>query len=107
MHIVTQLKDVCSYDHMSFTRECDMLRSVGGSQTYLLAVQCVDPLDHATFQFNGLCDVSEDLLEGVRRFLVEQNTHGFAWLHTTAHHGHKFGSNKVLGLSGLARGLGS
>lgn len=27
-------------------------------ETYLLAVKCVDPLDHATFKFNGLCDVS-------------------------------------------------
>lgn len=75
--------------------------------TYLLAIERVDPLDHTTFKFNGLCDVGEHLFERVRRFLVEKDADGFAWLHTTAHHRDELGSNKVLALSWLAGSLGS
>lgn len=74
--------------------------------SYLFAVQCVDPLHHAALQLDGLRDVGEDLLEGVRRFLVQQNSHGFARLHPAAHHRHQFGSDKVPGLSGIAGGSG-
>lgn len=91
----------------SFIWQLDVSWPLPESETYLLAVKCVDLLDHAAFQFDGLCDVGEDLLEGVRRLLVEQNAHGLARLHAAAHHRHKFGSDKVLGLPGLARSLGS
>lgn len=75
--------------------------------TYLLAIKCVDPLHDPTFKFNGLCDVGEHLLEGVRRFLIEQHADRLAWLHAAAHHRHQLGSDKVLALSGLPGSLGS
>lgn len=74
---------------------------------YLLAIECVDPLHDPTFQFNGLCDVGEHLLKGVRRFLIEQHAHRLAWLHAAAHHRHQLGPDKVLALPGLAGSLGS
>lgn len=74
--------------------------------TYLLAIECVDPLHDPTFEFNGLRDVGEHLLEGVRRFLIEQHADRLAWLHAAAHHRHQLGPDKVLALSGLASSLG-
>lgn len=75
--------------------------------TYLLAIERVDPLHDPTFKFNGLRDVGEHLLEGVRRFLIEQHADRLAWLHAAAHHRHQLGPDEVLALSGLAGSLGS
>lgn len=75
--------------------------------TYLLAIQCIDPLHHTTLKFNGFCNVSKDLLEGVGRFLIEQDTHSFAWLDPAPHHRHKLGTNEILSFSGLTGSFGS
>lgn len=79
----------------------DEVRCVKGV-TDLLSVQCVDPLNHAALQLDGLCDVGEHLFEGVRCLLVEQHADGLPRLHATPHHRHQLGPNKLLTLPGFA-----
>lgn len=74
--------------------------------THLLAIERVDPLDHSAFELDGLRDVGQHLLEGVRGLLVEEDADGFAGLHAAAHHRDQLRPDKVFALSGIAGGLG-
>lgn len=69
--------------------------------TYHLAIHRVEPFDDTRVQLDGVRDVGHDLLEGVRRLLVEQNPHGLTRLHSAAHDGHQLGLDVVPALPAL------
>jgi len=68
-------------------------------RAYLFAIQRVEPLHRARVQLDGVGDVGEHLLKGVRRFLVEQDAHRLARLGAAADHRHQLGPDEVLGLA--------
>lgn len=63
--------------------------------TYHLAVHGVQSLDDSRIQLDGICDVSQDLVERVGSLLVEQDPDGLARLHSTADDRHQFGLDEV------------
>lgn len=63
--------------------------------TYHLPVHGVQSLDNSRIQLDGVCDVSQDLVERVGRLLVEQDPDGLARLHSTADDRHQFGLDEV------------
>ncbi len=69
---------------------------------HLLPVQRVQPLHRPGVQLDGLCDVSEHLIEGVSRLFVQQDPDCFARLHAAADHRHQLGLDEVFALPALA-----
>lgn len=63
--------------------------------TYHLPVHSVQSLDDSRVQLDGVCDVSQDLVERVCSLLVEQDPDGLARLHSTADDSHQFGLDEV------------
>lgn len=72
------------------------------TSTHLFAVQRVEPLHGPRVQLDGLGDVGQHLLEGVRRLLVQQDPHRLARLHAAADHRHQLGLDEVFALSALS-----
>ena len=68
-------------------------------RTHLLPLQRVQPPHGSRVQLDGLRDVGEHLVEGVRRLLVEQNPDGLARFDAAADHGDELGFDEVLGLA--------
>lgn len=71
----------------------------GESGTHLLAIQSVEPPHGSRVQLDGLCDVSQHLLKGVRRLLIEQHPHRLAGLDAAADDRHQLGFDEVFGLA--------
>lgn len=71
--------------------------------SYLFPIQCVQAFHHSRVQLDGISDISEDLLKGMSRFLVQQNPDSFPRLHTTSDDGDQLGPNEILILSHLWR----
>lgn len=69
--------------------------------SYLFPIQCVQAFHHSRVQLDGISDISEDLLKGMSRFLVQQNPDSFPRLHTTSDDGDQLGPNEILILSHL------
>lgn len=67
-------------------------------QSYLFSLKSVDPLDNARIELYSICNVSENLLKGVSRLLVEQDANCLPRLHPTADDGDQFGSDEVFAL---------
>lgn len=65
------------------------------TSTYQFAVDGVESLDGSRVELDGVRDITEDLLECVSRFLVEENTDSFARLHSTPDDGHQLGPNEI------------
>lgn len=63
--------------------------------TYHLPVHSVQPPDDARIQLDGVCDVSQDLVERVCGLLVEQDPDGLTRLHSAADDRHQFGLDEV------------
>lgn len=70
--------------------------------SYLFSIQCVEPLHSPRVQFDGLCDVGQHLIEGMRRLLVEQDPDGLARLYAATDHRHQLGFDEVFALSALS-----
>ena len=68
-------------------------------KTHLLALQSVQSPHSSGVQLDGVCDVSEHLVEGVRRLLIEQYPHRLAGLDAAADDGDELGFDEVLGLA--------
>lgn len=64
--------------------------------SYYFAFKGVNLLHHPGVELDGISDVSQDLLVGMGRLLVQQDPHSFAGLHTTSHHSHKLWTDEVL-----------
>lgn len=69
--------------------------------TYHFTIHCIKPLDHSGVQFDGICDIRENLLKRMGRLLVEKYTHGFPRLYPAADYGHQFGSDEILVILGF------
>lgn len=77
-------------------------------RSYLLPIQSVQTLHHTRVQLDSIGNVSENLLEGVSRLLVQQDSDSLPWLHPTSDDGDQLGSNEILILPNLRRSpLGS
>lgn len=72
---------------------------VGETGTHLLAVQSVEPPHGSRVQLDGLCDVGQHLLEGVRRLLIEQHSHRLAGLDAAADDRDQLRFDEVFGLA--------
>lgn len=77
------------------------------SSSHLLPVQRVEPLHGPGVQLDGLGDVGQHLVEGVRRLLVQQDPHRLTRLHSAADHRHQFGFDEVFALSALPDSFGA
>lgn len=82
--------------------------------SHQFSLQCVDLLHDARVELDGISDVRQDLFIGMGRFLVQQDPHSFAGLHSAPHHCHKFWTYEVLDFAalrdpsfGAAQGRGS
>lgn len=71
----------------------------GETGTHLLAIQSVEPPHGSRVQLDGLCDVGQHLLKGVRRLLIEQHSHCLAGLDATADDRDQLGFDEVFGLT--------
>lgn len=66
------------------------------SISHQFALQRVDLLNHSGVELDGISDVGQDLFVGMGRFLVQQDPHSFAGLHSAPHHCHKLWTYEVL-----------
>ena len=67
--------------------------------THLFAIQSVEPPHGSRVQLDGLCDVCQHLLKGVRRLLIEQHSHRLAGLDAAADDRDQLGFDEVFGLT--------
>lgn len=84
-------------------------QSAAHMSTYQFAIHCVEPLDSSCVELDGVRDVTENLLKSVCGLLVQENSDGFARLHTASDDGHQLGPDKVfvlLGVQGAGFGTG-
>lgn len=71
----------------------------GETGTHLFAVQSIEPPHGSGVQLDGLRDVGQHLLKGVRRLLIEQHSHRLARLDAAADDRDQLGFDEVFGLA--------
>lgn len=79
------------------------IRVLPRQQPYLFAIQGVQAFHHSRVQLDGVRYVSEDLLKGMSRFLVQQNPDSFPRLYSTSDDGDQLRPNEILILPHLWR----
>lgn len=93
------------YSHQKILKPCfccDVGMILSGERiSHQFALQRVDLLHHSGVEFDGVGDISQDLFVGMGRFLVQQDPHGFAGLHSAPHHCHELRTYEVLDLAAL------